>query len=90
MTTTTEALAPVMKTCIRCGEEKTIESFAQQATSDGRNPDAVTADQVKGTIEKYYPRENLALVLVGCADSTATVAAKYGKVERKKISDPRF
>ena len=55
-----------------------------------RKTDAVTADQVRDAIQKYYPRENLAIVMVGCADSTATVAAKYGKVERKKISDPGY
>lgn len=55
-----------------------------------RKTDAVTADQVRAAIQKYYPRENLAIVMVGCADSTATVAAKYGKLERKKISDPGY
>jgi len=52
--------------------------------------DAVTLEQARQAIAKHYPRENLAIVMIGQADSVGTVAAKYGDVRAKKISDPGY
>lgn len=55
-----------------------------------RKTDAVTPEQARQVIDKHYPRENLAITMIGQADSVAVVAAHYGEVRSKKISDPGF
>ncbi len=55
-----------------------------------RKTDAVTLEQARQAIAKHYPRENLAIVMIGQADSVSTVAAKYGDLRAKKISDPGY
>ena len=55
-----------------------------------RKTDAVTPEQARQVIDKHYPRQNLAITMIGQADSVAVVAARYGEVRAKKISDPGF
>ena len=55
-----------------------------------RLTDAVTLEQARAVIAKHYPRQNLAIAMIGQADSVAAVAARYGEVRAKKISDPGF
>ena len=55
-----------------------------------RRTDAVTLEQARAAIAKHYPRQNLAITMIGQADSVAAVAARYGEVRAKKISDPGF
>ncbi len=52
--------------------------------------DAVTVEQARAAIEKYYPREDRVLVMIGEAKDIASVATKYGVVRQKKSSDPGF
>ena len=55
-----------------------------------RKTDAVTVEQARAAITAHYPRENLAIVMIGQADSVRAVAAKFGPLRTKKISDPGF
>ena len=55
-----------------------------------RKTDAVTVEQARAAIEKYYPRKDWVLVMIGEAGDIASVATKYGVVRQKKVSDPGF
>jgi len=55
-----------------------------------RKTDAVTLDDVRRVIAEHYPKDNLAFVLIGQAESIRTAAAKYGELRAKSISDPGF
>ncbi len=52
--------------------------------------DAVTVEDVRRAIAKHYPQENLSFVIVGQAKEIDKIAAKYGDVTRRKISDVGF
>jgi zinc protease len=53
--------------------------------------DAVTLDDARRLIERYYPVENLSIVLIGQAAIVDPVAAKLSaQVRKKSITDPGF
>jgi zinc protease len=53
--------------------------------------DAVTLDDARRLIERYYPVENLSMVLIGQAAIVDPVAAKLSaQVRKKSITDPGF
>ena len=52
--------------------------------------DAVKLADTKKTVAAHYPSKDLAIVLVGQAEKVRKVAAKYGSVTEKKVSEPGF
>jgi predicted Zn-dependent peptidase len=52
--------------------------------------DAVTVNGVRQAIAKHYPKDNISFVIVGQAEEIGAIAAKYGTVTRRKISDVGF
>jgi predicted Zn-dependent peptidase len=52
--------------------------------------DAVKLADTRKAIATHYPSKDLAIVLVGQAEKVRKVAAKYGTVTEKKVSDPGF
>lgn len=53
--------------------------------------DAVTLAEARRVIQKYFPEENLAFVLIGKSAEVAALAKKYAPdVRTKSISDPGF
>ncbi|MFQ5599678.1 MAG: M16 family metallopeptidase [Candidatus Krumholzibacteriia bacterium] len=55
-----------------------------------QNTDAVTLDQLSEVIRRFYPRDDLVIVLVGQADEIKKIASRYGDVEFKSVSDPGY
>jgi zinc protease len=52
-----------------------------------KSVDELTVEKAKQIVAKYYPRDNLQIVMVGKADDIRTIAAKYGKVTEVQIRD---
>jgi zinc protease len=53
--------------------------------------DAITVEEARRIIKRYFPRENLVLVLVGKPDLLGGLANKYGtRVDSKNIASPGF
>jgi predicted Zn-dependent peptidase len=49
--------------------------------------DELTISKAKEIVAKYFPKNNLQLVMVGKADDIRDIAAKYGKVTEVQIKD---
>ena len=41
-------------------------------------------------IAAHYPKDDLAFVLIGQAESIRSIVAKYGELRAKSIADPGF
>ncbi len=52
-----------------------------------KNVDELTVAKAKEIVTKYYPKNNLQMVLVGKADDIRKIAAKYGKVSEVQIKE---
>jgi len=50
----------------------------------------ITLEQANEIIDKDFPSDNYVMVMIGKASEIATLAAKYGIVTTKKISDPGY
>jgi len=55
-----------------------------------KNIDVMTVENAKDIIAKYFPKETLQFVLIGKADEIREVAAKYGKVIERNLSEDGF
>jgi len=55
-----------------------------------KNIDVMTVENAKDIIAKYFPKEILQFVLIGKADEIREVAAKYGKVIERNLSEDGF
>ena len=55
-----------------------------------KNIDAMTVENANNIIAKYFPKENMQFVLIGKADEIREVAAKYGKVIERNLSEDGF
>ena len=55
-----------------------------------KNIDAMTVENAKDIIAKYFPKENLQFVLIGKADEIREIAKKYGKVIERNLSEDGF
>jgi len=54
------------------------------------NVDAMTVEDAKNIIAKYFPKENLQFVLVGKVSEFRSKALKYGKVTEKNIDEDGY
>ena len=52
-----------------------------------KNVDSLTLAKANEIIAKYFPKNNLQMVLIGKAAEIKTIAAKYGKVTQVNIKD---
>jgi len=50
----------------------------------------LTIEKSNELIKKYFPKENLQLVMIGKADEIRTIAAKYGTVTEKNIDEDSY
>jgi len=50
----------------------------------------LTVEKANELIKKYFPKDNLQLVLVGKADEIRNIAAKYGRVTEKNIEEDSY
>ncbi|HEY7751513.1 MAG TPA: insulinase family protein, partial [Ignavibacteriaceae bacterium] len=55
-----------------------------------KNIDAMTIEDAKNIIAKYFPKENLQFVLIGKADEIRDDVKKYGKITEKNLSEDGF
>ena len=55
-----------------------------------KNIDVMTVENAKDIIAKYFPKEILQFVLIGKADEIREIAAKYGKVIERNLSEDGF
>lgn len=52
-----------------------------------KSVDELTVEKARQIVAKYYPKENLQIVMVGRAEEIRKIAAKYGKVTEVQIRD---
>lgn len=52
-----------------------------------KSVDELTVEKAKNIVAKYFPKNNLQVVMVGKAEDIRKVAAKYGKVHEVQIKD---
>lgn len=52
--------------------------------------DAMTVERAKEIIKKYFPIENLQMVLIGKAEAIREIAKKYGDLTEKQIKEDTF
>lgn len=52
-----------------------------------KNVDELTVDKVKPIIAKYFPKNNLQVLMIGKAEDIRKIAAKYGTVKEININD---
>jgi zinc protease len=64
-------------------DESYINTFQQKV-------DELTTAKAKEIISKYFPRENLQLVLIGKASEIQEKVKKYGEVTVKEITADEF
>jgi predicted Zn-dependent peptidase len=64
-------------------DESYINTFQQKV-------DELTTAKTKEIISKYFPRENLQLVLIGKASEIGEKVKKYGEVTLKEITADEF
>ena len=50
----------------------------------------MTVQKANEIINKYFPKNNLQLVLIGKASDIREIANKYGKVIEKNLSEDNF
>lgn len=54
------------------------------------NVDAMTIENAKEIITKYFPKENLQFVIIGKADEIRNIVSKYGAVKEKNIEEDGY
>jgi predicted Zn-dependent peptidase len=52
--------------------------------------DAMTPEQARVIIEKYFPKSNLQFVLIGKAAELREVVKKYGALQEKEIKSDGY
>jgi predicted Zn-dependent peptidase len=55
-----------------------------------KNIDAMTVEDAKNIIAKYFPKENLQFVLIGKASEIKDKVSKYGKITEKSIEEDSY
>ncbi|OGB99686.1 peptidase M16 [candidate division KSB1 bacterium RBG_16_48_16] len=55
-----------------------------------KNVDSVTAESARQIIDKYFPRDNMQLVLIGKASAIKEGVSKYGELTEKEIDADGF
>jgi len=79
-----EALANLLTDMFSLGfDESFINNFQ-------KNVDGLTVARTREIIDRYFPKNNLQLVLVGRAEAIRNAAKKYGAVTEKEIKSEGF
>jgi predicted Zn-dependent peptidase len=81
---TAGALSELLTTMFFYGlEDSYINNFE-------KNVDAMTIDDAKNIIAKYFPKENLQFVLIGKSSEIKDAVKKYGKISEKSIEEDSY